>query len=42
MFRFEGMKNLESLIKTYNDFARKGIAFEDILGTIQDTEVLGN
>jgi adenine phosphoribosyltransferase len=39
MFRFEGMKNLESLIKTYNDFPRKGIAFKDILGIIQDTEV---
>ncbi len=33
------MKNLESLIKTYNDFPRKGIAFKDILGLIQDTEV---
>ena len=33
------MKNLESLIKTYNDFPRKGIAFKDILGIIQDTEV---
>ena len=39
MFRFEGMKNLESLIRTYNDFPRKGIAFKDILGIIQDTEV---
>ena len=39
MFRFESMKNLESLIKTYNDFPRKGIAFKDILGIIQDTEV---
>ena len=39
MFRFEGMKNLESLIKTYNDFPRKGIAFKDILGIIQDAEV---
>ena len=39
MFRFEVMKNLESLIKTYNDFPRKGIAFKDILGIIQDTEV---
>ena len=36
---FEGMKNLESLIKTYNDFPRKGIAFKDILGIMQDTEV---
>ena len=33
------MKNLESLIKTYNDFPKKGIAFKDILGIIQDTEV---
>ena len=33
------MKNLESLIKTYNDFPRKGIAFKDMLGLIQDTEV---
>ena len=33
------MKNLESLIKTYNDFPKKGIAFKDILGIMQDTEV---
>ena len=33
------MENLESLIKTYNDFPKKGIAFKDILGIIQDTEV---
>ena len=33
------MKNLESLIKTYNDFPRKGISFKDMLGIIQDTEV---
>ena len=33
------MKNLESLIKTYNDFPKKGIAFKDILGIIQDPEV---
>jgi len=33
------MKNLESLIKTYNDFPQKGIAFKDILGIIQDTEI---
>ncbi len=33
------MKNLESLIKTYNDFPKEGIAFKDILGIIQDTEV---
>ena len=35
---FQGMKNLESLIKTYNDFPKKGIAFKDILGIIQDSE----
>ena len=33
------MKDLERLIKTYNDFPKKGIAFKDILGIIQDTEV---
>ena len=33
------MKNLESLIKTYYDFPKKGIAFKDVLGIIQDTEV---
>ena len=33
------MKNLESLIKTYNDFPKKGIAFKDILGIIQNPEV---
>ncbi len=33
------MQNLESLIKTYNDFPKKGIAFKDILGIIQDAEV---
>ena len=33
------MRKLESLIKTYNDFPKKGIAFKDILGIIQDTEV---
>ena len=33
------MKNLESFIKTYNDFPKKGIAFKDILGIIQDPEV---
>jgi len=36
---FEGMKNLESLIKTYNDFPQKGIEFKDILGIMQDPEV---
>ena len=35
----EGMKNLESLIKTYSDFPKKGIAFKDILGIMQDPEV---
>ena len=33
------MKNLESLIKPYNDFPQKGIAFKDILGLIHDPEV---
>ncbi|WP_353884699.1 hypothetical protein [uncultured Prochlorococcus sp.] len=33
------MKNLESLIKTYNDFPQKGIAFNDILGIMHDPEV---
>ena len=33
------MKNLESLIETYNDFPKKGIAFKDILGIIQNPEV---
>jgi len=33
------MKKLESLIKTYHDFPKKGIAFKDVLGIIQDTEV---
>ena len=33
------MKKLENLIKTYNDFPRKGIAFKDVLGIIQDSEV---
>ena len=33
------MKNLERLIKTYNDFPKKGIAFKDILGIMQDNEV---
>ena len=33
------MKNLESLIKTYKDFPKKGIAFKDVLGIIQDAEV---
>ena len=33
------MKNLESLIKTYYDFPKKGIAFKDILGVLQDNKV---
>ena len=33
------MKNLESLINTYYDFPKKGIAFKDILGIIQDTAI---
>ena len=33
------MKNLHSLIKTYDDFPQKGIAFKDVLGIIQDSEV---
>ena len=33
------MKKLESLIKTYNDFPKKGIAFKDVLGIMQDSEV---
>ena len=33
------MKKLEGLIKTYNDFPKKGIAFKDLLEIIQDPEV---
>ena len=33
------MKKLETLIKTYNDFPKKGIAFKDLLTIIQDSEV---
>ena len=33
------MKSLESLIKTYYDFPKKGIAFKDILGIMQEPEV---
>ena len=33
------MEKLESMIKTYDDFPQKGIAFKDILGIIQDTDV---
>ncbi len=32
------MKKLESLIKTYIDFPKKGIAFKDVLGIIQDSD----
>ena len=35
------MKKLASLIRTYNDFPKKGIAFKDLLGIIQDSEVFG-
>ena len=33
------MKKLASLIKTYSDFPKQGIAFKDVLGIIQDSEV---
>ena len=33
------MKKLESLIKTHNDFPKKGIAFKDLLGIVQDSEI---
>ena len=33
------MKKLENLIKTYNDFPKKGISFKDLLGIVQDSEV---
>ena len=33
------MEKLESLIKTYYDFPKKGIAFKDILWIIRDPEV---
>ena len=33
------MKKLESLIKTYYDFPKKGIAFKDVLEIIQDPKV---
>ena len=39
LFEFCGMKKLEALIKTYNDFPKKGIAFKDLLEIMQDTEV---
>ena len=37
--RIFGMKSLESLIETYNDFPKKGIAFKDLLVIMQDTKV---
>ena len=33
------MEKLKSLIRTYNDFPKKGIAFKDLLGIIQDSEI---
>ncbi len=33
------MKKIENLIKTYYDFPKKGIAFKDMLGIIQNSEV---
>ena len=33
------MEKLESLIKTYYDFPKKGIAFKDVMGIIRDSEV---
>ena len=33
------MKKLQSLIKTYNDFPKKGIAFKDVLVVLQDKDV---
>ena len=33
------MEKLESLIKTYYDFPKEGIAFKDLLGIIQDSEI---
>ena len=39
MFEFFCMKKLEDLIKTYHDFPKKGIAFKDIFGIMQDSEV---
>ena len=33
------MQKLESFIKTYKDFPKKGIAFKDLLGIIRDSEV---
>ena len=33
------MEKIENLIKTYYDFPKKGIAFKDMLGIIQNSEV---
>ena len=33
------MEKLESLIKTYDDFPKKGIAFKDLLGITHDSEM---
>ena len=33
------MKRLEDLILTYKDFPKKGIAFKDVLGIIQEPDV---
>ena len=33
------MEKLSGLIKTYKDFPKKGIAFKDVLGITQDSEV---
>ena len=33
------MEKLESLIKTYDDFPKKGIAFKDLLGITHDSEI---
>ena len=38
-FVFCVMKKLENLIKTYYDFPKKGIAFKDVLGIIQNSDV---
>ncbi len=33
------MKNLDRFIETYDDFPKKGIAFKDLLGIMQDSQV---
>ena len=35
------MKKLANFIPAYNDFPKKGIAFKDLLGIIQDPEIFG-